>query len=263
MARKHLILCLALAFLALPLTTRAQDGEPEYLSTTDNDVQLRTGFELEKKFLNKFSVSWGEELRLKDNFKEIDCVHSDISVSYKATSWLKFAAAYNFISIDKRTSMKEDEKRWNFRHRISFATTFSYKTSSNWAFSLREKVQTTFLNEDDIDEREKSDPKWVLRSRIMTQYKPKDIPFSPYVYVELSNTLNSPKLAGGEYLEKVRTAIGTVYKFDKHSSIDFFYRFDYNFNKKINVKKKTGVLKSITEQTDYNNIFSVSYKYKF
>lgn len=263
MKQSYSILYLAIILLMLPLSMHSQENAPKHYSTKDNDVQFRTGFELEKKFLNRFSVSWSEELRLKDNFKEVDRVHSDLSLSYKATNWLKFSTAYTFISIDKKTSMKEDEKRWNFRHRLSFATTFSYKTSSNWAFSLREKVQTTFLNEDDIDEREKSDPKWVLKSRIMTQYKSKELPLTPYVYVEFCNTLNSPKLAGGEYLEKVRSAIGTVYRLDKHSSIDFYYRFDYNLEKKVDVKKSTGVLKSITKQKEYNNIFNVSYKYKF
>ena len=255
---------LYLAVLGFTVGAKAQDKVPEYEYEKDNDVQLRTGFEVDKKISKRFSASWSEELRLKNNVRRVDRIYSDISLSYKAAKWLKFSAGYTFISVDREGKKKDNYKNyWDLRHRISFGTTLSYKPTSHWELSLKERVQATFLTEDDIDKREKADPKWVLKSKVTAEYKFEKIPLIPYVSVELCNTLNSPKYADGEYLEKVRSAIGAEYRFNKNNSINVFYRFDYNLDKKIDVKKSTGVLKSITEATEYNNIFSISYKFKF
>lgn len=264
MRLKNALLGLTAALIFLPGSIQAKNDLTEYKSEKENDVQFRTGFEVEKKFSKCFSASWSEELRLKDDFRRLDRIYSDISFSYKAASWIKFSAGYTFISIDHEGKKKDNYKNyWDLRHRLTLGTTLSYKTASNWRFSLKERVQATFLTEDGIDEREKADPKWVLKSKVMAEYKLKAIHLTPYVSVELCNTLNSPKYADGEYLEKVRSAVGAVYRFDKKSSIDFYYRFDYNLDKKIDVKKSNGFLKSLTDAKEYNSIFSVSYKYKF
>lgn len=253
-----------ISFISLSYSLNAQEKITEYNSKKDNDVQLRLGAELEKKINKKFSVSWSEELRLNNNVTRVDRIYSDLSFSYKVLKWIKLSAGYTFISIDHEGKKKDNYNNyWDFRHRLSIGSTFSYKTDSNWEFSLKERVQCTFLTEDEIDEREKSNPKWVLKSKVMAQYKMTRIPIVPYASIELCNTLNAPSLAGGQYIEKVRSSIGVVYRINKRNSIDFYYRFDYNIDKKIDVKKSTGMVKSITDEKEYNNIFSVSYKYKF
>ena len=264
MDSKHRFTGTIMAFLIVPFMLQAQENLPEYNSSKENDLQFRTGFEVEKSICNRFAISWNEELRLKDNFSKLDRIYSDISLSMKATRWLKLSAGYTFISIDHEGKKKNNYKNyWNLRHRLTLGATFSYRTYTNWTFSLKERVQTTFLTEDNIDKREKSNPKWVLKSKVMAQYKIRRIPLVPYISVELCNTLNAPDLTDGEYLEKIRSAIGAQYRFNKRNSINFYYRFDYNLDKKLDVKKSTGVLKSITNAKEYNNIFCVSYKYKF
>ena len=266
MKRKQTLISLAIILSIFPMYLSAQEEkkDPEYRKETEKDLQFRTGFEIEKKLSKHFSVALSEELRLKDNISEVDRIYSDLCIAYKATNWMKFSASYTFISIDKEGRKKDNYKKyWDLRHRLTMGVALNYKTLSNWNFSLKERVQTTFLTEKDLDRREKSNPIWCLKSKFSAEYKFRRIPIKPFVSLELCNTLNAPKLAGGDYLEKVRSSIGTEYRFDKHSSINLYYRFDYNINKKIDVKKSSGALKSFIERTDYNHILSVSYKYKF
>lgn len=255
---------LLLALLIVPFQLNAKNELPEYKSSKNNDVQFRTGFEFSKKLNHGFSVAWNEELRIKDNISKIDRIYSDLSFALKANKWLKFSAGYTFISIDREGKKKDNYKNyWELRHRLTFGVSLSYHTYNNWVFSMKERVQATFLTDDEIDEREKADPKWVLKSKLMAEYKIQRIPLVPFVSVELCNTLNAPKLAGNEYLEKVRSAVGFVYRLNKRNSIHFYYRFDYNLDKKLDVKKSTGYLKSLTEAKEYNNVFNVSYRFKF
>ena len=265
------LVALGFILLSLPISSMAKgddkdkgDEVPYYGTEKDNDVQFRTGFEVEKKFQNHFSLAWSEELRLKQDIQRLDRIYSDFTLAYKSAPWLKFSAGYTFISVNKKGKEKDNFKKyWDLRHRVTASVALSHKTKSNWVFSLKERVQTTFLTENDIDKREKSDPVWVLKSKVMAEYKYKKVPLNPYVSVELCNTLNAPGLADGNYLEKVRSAIGAVYRINKKNCIDFYYRFDYNLDKKINVRNSTGKLKSLIEKTAYNSIFSMSYKYKF
>lgn len=262
MKTKNIFILILLVCLSVPATLFAQS--PEYREESENDFQFRVGAEIEKKFARKFAFHWSEELRIKNSFQDIDKIYSDLGLSYKPLNWLKLNLNYTFISMYHDGKKKTNyEKYWDLRHRVSLGATFSYKTISGWKFSLRERVLSTFYTKDDFLPEEKSDPKWNLRSRIMAEYEFRHVPVTPYAYVEISNTLNAPKLADGNYIDKVRTALGVQYRFDRRNSIDVFYRFDYNFDKDINIKNSTGVLKSIIDKNEYNHILSVSYKFKF
>ena len=255
---------LALLLLAaLPLTMRAGGPETEYRTERDNDVQFRTGFEIEKKLTRRLSASWNEELRLKNDLHDIDRIYSDLGLTVKVKKWLKLSAGYTYIAVLHQGKKKDNyHNYWDSRHRVTAGVTFSYKTPTHWTFSLKERAQVTFFADDDFDKHEKSDPSWALKSKVTAGYACQRVPLEPYVSVELCNTLNAPKLADGNYLDKVRSCVGTSYRINKHHSLNFFYRFDYNLDKKLDVKK-SGHLKSLTEAKDYNSIFGIAYKFKF
>ena len=248
----------------LPLPLMAQSGAPEYRTEKSNDVQFRTGFEVEKKISRWLSAEWSEELRLKDNIQAIDRIYSDVAFSFKAAKWLKFTTGYTYIAVLHEGKKKNDYHHyWESRHRLTAGVTFSYKTPNNWEFSLKERAQVTFYADDDFDKREKCDPAWTLKSKLTAGYDCPRVPLNPYASVELCNTLNVPKVIDHNYLDKVRSAVGVVYRINKHHSLNAFYRFDYNLEKDPNVKNSTGALKTLTEETAYNNIFGISYKFKF
>ena len=261
---KSIIAALLMGCLFVPAHSFAQEDEVTYLTEKENDLRLRTGLEFEKKLPRKFSIKFGEEFRLKESFTEVDRIHSEVDFSYDPFKWLKVSAVYRFTAIDHDGKKKTDFKKyWDLRHRMSFNVALIYRTCYNWKFSLKERVQSTFMSKHKYDPREKNSPMWVLRTKLQADYKFRHLPLAPFTYVELCNTLNAPELANGNYINKMRAALGMEYRFNRRSSMELVYIFDYDLNKNVNVKNSTGELKSITDEKEFNHIISVSYKYRF
>lgn len=142
---------------------------------------------------------------------------------------------------------------WNSRHRVNVDVTGNIKLSKHLKLSLRERYQYTyrpaqtistfkhreeFIPNLDFDEdwnyvvtTEPGDvtDEWkdkkidaedghVLRSRLKLEYERKRQPLSPFVSVELHNSLNN-----GFLLEKIRSALGFEYRINKHHSIGMSY----------------------------------------
>lgn len=92
----------------------------------------------------------------------------------------------------------------------------------------------------------------VLRSRLKLEYDKKRFPFSPYVSAELHNSVGR-----GDHmlLQKIRTAIGSGYKFRKHNEISLsyiitFYMYDVEEDVTIRLH-------------DRRHAISLGYKYSF
>lgn len=249
-------------FAALLLLSITAARAQTYDSTQENDFRARFGFTINKKLTRGLHLSWDEELRLKGNLGELDRIYSGLSLSYKVNDFFKFGAGYTFIAINhagkKSTAY---EKYWDLRHRLSAHVTFSQRIGQRWKLSLRERVLCTLRNSE-VNELEKCDPAWVLRSRLMVHYTVFSRPIEPYAYVELSNTLNTPALVDN-YVDKVRSSIGVKYRLNRSSTFDFYYRFDYDYNRDINYGNKSGILKSITTEKGYYHILGVFYQYSF
>lgn len=284
MIRLRIIIAALICASTLPLLAQ-EESIPVY-ETTDNDFQFRAGWAITKNLSRKVNVEWSEEFRIRDTFGAFDRMYSEIGVEYTVLDWLKLQGRYTHMLINHKGKNKTEGKSyWENRHRGTLGVTFYYKTYYNWRFSLRELAQVTFLDNSVhgyklYDKGEKANPKWVLKSRFKAEYAFRHIPFTPYAYIEVANTLNAPnayeitgynedgsqirkKHAGNGYIEKVRTAIGCEYRFDRRNSIDVYYRFDYEFNKDINIGANSGMLKDITEETSCINIIGVNYKFKF
>ena len=249
-------------FMFFPANGIANRVEDKYKYEKENDVQLRTGIAFEKKLSQRFSLALNEELRMKDNVSNIDRLCTDLNASFKIASWLKVNAAYTLISLSHKNK-KSSGNQWNFRHRATAGFTLSYQVIDNLTLSLKERVQMTHYAHQHFDNREKRSPQWGMKSKIQVEYKCRQCPLVPFTYVELCNTLNAPKLTEGNYIDKVRSGLGTTFRLDKKNSITFLYRFDYVLEKKVKVKKSTGHLKTLMHHKEYNNVFSIAYKFKF
>lgn len=239
-------------------------GPVEYADEVESDFKSRMSVDLTKKLTRRFSVSLNEELRLKNISKEFDRINSELSLSYKAFRWWKINLGYTYIVIDHDGKKKTNyTDYWDFRHRVDFSNTFSYKTLTNWEFSLREMIRTTFLTEEGLDKREKVNPEIILKSRFMVEYKFMSKPISPFVYIELYNTLNKPEMLSENYVSRIRSSLGLKYRLNKRNSLEFSYFYDYSLEKDVNVKNSTGNLKSIISEIDHNHIVEIIYKLKF
>ena len=92
----------------------------------------------------------------------------------------------------------------------------------------------------------------MLRSRIKLEYDKKRFPFSPFISAEAHNSVS----AGDRMLlQKVRTAIGSSYKFRKHNEVTLSYIITFNI-----YDVEDGV---VVRQHDKKHALCLGYKYSF
>ena len=83
--RRLLPLAAALLFAA---TAQAQERR----TTHDNDFRARFSFVLTKQLGQRHSITLDEELRLKDNWSQLDRIYTTLSYAYDVRPWFKAAA---------------------------------------------------------------------------------------------------------------------------------------------------------------------------
>jgi len=248
-------------------------------ATTEQAVQLRTGAEFTKKWKNGLRLSFGEELRfnLYDVEKGTNAKSVAIDTAYGASfykSYTTLALAYahpefTYLKLDAGYTLRLlGNKGWSdpnefIRHRIFFGLTGSYKTDLAKIY-LRERFVCD-MRTDSLNTAEKSKYAWTLRSRLGTEFIVPGKPVKPYLWVELENTLNAPEYQqrdGHQFISHVRTQAGVKWRLTKLSSLDFFYRFQYGYNRDINITKGKGYIQ-LTEQTTYLHAIGISYNLDF
>jgi len=149
--------------------------------------------------------------------------------------------------------MNVDSDYWGPRHRATASLTGSFK-AGRFKINVRERYQYTYrvattcervryyynslaavvdgldewyLNEDSSDEdysymtdEKKAKSYHKLRSRLAISYDIRNCKFEPFAEVECYNDLLSNMA-----VDKMRYTIGTDYKFNKHSKLSVYYRY--------------------------------------
>ena len=232
MGKRFLPFCL---FTLLPLTAVAQK----------DDFGFDFSLEAQKKLSKEWSLSLEGEYRSRNNAKTNDRWSIGLGVDYKVAKWLKASAGYTLLyDNNEKTSYYEatdddvidgdaevgDPKKcaqyWATRHRFNVSLTASQKWG-NWKFSLRERWQYTYRPEKTVtrwdfdnsyweDKVRSSRGKNQLRSRLQLEYDQKGALFTPYVNVELYNSLA---------IEKIRYTVGTDLNLTKQHTFSLFYRY--------------------------------------
>lgn len=236
--------------LLLPASSKGQITEK---SSEKSDFHARTGFTIDKKAVAGLHIAWSEELRLKDAVTKIDRIYSVLAVYYEFCPWFKAGVDYNFIAV-------KQVKGWEFRNRSNIDLTASYKPAPRWKLSLRERFRITSTNKES-DPVLEANPAWIMRSRLMAEYDARPLPIRPYVYFELSNTLNNPDITGN-FIDKIRVSAGVKYALSPRSEFDFFYRFDHNRSKRFE-ELGSGQSWLVTTSKENNHILGIFYEYSF
>lgn len=239
---------------AATLLLAATAGAQERRTVHENDFRARISFALTKQLGERTSVTWDEELRLKENWSALDRIYTTLGFAYDVRSWFKAAAFYTLIANDRG-----DDRSMEMRHRFYLELTASYKTGA-WTFSLRERPQAT-IHTAHVDPNVAAETAWMLRHRMMAEYAISGTGFKPYAFIELTQTLNSPKTVGN-YLEKVRSSLGAKYAFSKRSSLEFYYRFDYKITDEP-LFDDFGAVDYILSERGSHHIIGLEYGYKF
>jgi len=235
-------------------------------AVTGNVAQLRFGAEFTKKWRNGVRLGVSEDLRFDvynslvgPNFRKS---YTTIDFGYRPIEYVKFDLGYTLKILGADStwsdSKKADANEW-IRHRLFFSVTGSY-TFDYAKIYLRERVQLD-MRSDSVNLLEKNRFDWCLRSRLGAEALVPGKPVKPYLWVELINTLNVPEYQqrnGHQFITSVRTQAGVKWRLTRLSSLDFFYRFTYGYDRDINITKKKGYIQ-LTEEKLYMHSIGITY----
>ncbi len=235
-------------------------------ATTTHSAQWRMGADFTKKWNNGLRLGISEELRFDlynsatgPAFRKS---FTTVALGYTPVKYVKFDLGYTLKVLGPdstwSTTKKADANEY-LRHRVFFSVTGSYKFDYAKIY-LRERVLME-ARTDSINTLEKSKCAWQLRSRIGADFYVPGKPVKPYVWCELANTLNAPEYQqknGHQFICNVRTQAGVKWRITKLSSLDFYYRFTYGYDRDINITKKKGYIQ-LTEETLYQHTIGVTY----
>ena len=249
------------ALLALSVSAFAWNYDSEE-ATTQQVVQMRVGANFTKKWNCGVRLTIGEELR----FNLYDVTNgASFNKSYTTLSLAYAHPEFQYLKLDAGYTLRLfGNKGWSdpnkfLRHRVFFGLTGSYKTDLAKIY-LRERFVCD-MRTDSVNLLEKSKYAWTLRSRLGTEFIVPGKPVKPYLWVELENTLNTPEYQqknGQQFISCVRTQAGVKWRLTKLSSLDFFYRFQYGYNRDINVTKNKGYIQ-LTEEKTFVHAVGITY----
>lgn len=229
-------------------------------------AQLRFGAEFNKKWRNGLRLGVSEDLRF-DLYNSAVGPHfrksyTTLDFGYKPIDYLKLDVGYTLriIGADSTWSAtkKADPNEW-IRHRLFFSATGSYTFRYAKIF-LRERVQLD-MRTDSVNLLEKNKYNVLLRSKIGTEFIIPGKPVKPYLWLELINTLNAPEYQqkdGRQFITDIHTQAGVKWRLTRRSSLDFFYRFSYGYDRDINITKKKGNIE-LTEEKCFMHSIGIYY----
>lgn len=245
-------------------------------ATTENIVQMRVGAEFTKKWRCGVRLSLTEDLRfnLMDNISGSTAKGDAADSAYGASfnkSYTTLTLGYSPIEYFKAdagyTLRALGNKGWTdankfLRHRVFFGVTGSYRMQYAKIY-LRERFLCE-MRTDSVNPLEKNAYNWLMRSRIGADFYILSKPnVKPYVWCELENTLNAPEYQqkdGRQFISHVRAQAGVLWRVSRLSSLNFYYRFQYGYNRDINVTKNKGLIQ-LTEETAYLHAIGVTYHF--
>ena len=284
--------CLTALAVMLVLPAYSWDWASTPTSSTTHSAQLRVGADFNKKWDNGLALHFGEDLRFDlggtgtdinpaSGDTTVSAVAANLNKSYTTLSLSYKNPRFKYLKADVGYMLKimgnkdwADVNKW-MRHRIFFSLTGSYRYEQ-WSFSLRERFLTE-IRMGDIDlhtatgyyEHNRAD--WYLRSKVEVAYHAVSKPLKPYIWLELVNTLNAnplqqkyanndPTQKGHQYIRKVRTSVGVVWRLTQRSSLDFYYRFNYGYDREVTVKAKSQNL-FLNEETSFQHAIGIAYNF--
>ena len=201
-----------------------------------DDFGLWYSLEASKRLAPAWSLGAEAELRTRNNTKTLDRWSLGLSVTFKATPWLKASAGYTLLDNHnpEKISWQDDEPNvpnkwtpsyWGLRHRCNVSLTGSVDLG-RFGLSLRERWQYTYRplakeKKYDVDNDEwddvKSKGKHALRSRLQVDYNIPKCKVDPFANVEMFN------YQGGE--RKMRYQAGVEWKLSKQHVFQLAYRY--------------------------------------
>ena len=246
------------SLLAFSLSSFAWNYDSQETTTT-HSAQIRIGAEFNKKWNNGLRLGFSEDLR-SDVYNSATGAafrtsFTTLTVGYSPIEYVKLDAGYTL----KFTNKSATDANELLRHRVFFGVTGSYKTQYV-KLSLRERALME-ARTDSVNLLEKNRYNWQLRSKIGAEFLIPGQSVKPYIWCEIINTLNVPEYQqknGHQFISQIRPQVGVKWRITRLSSLDFYYRFTYGYDRDINITKKKGLIE-LTEETLYQHAIGVTY----
>ena len=240
----------AIAMVAMPYNAIANDES--------DDFGIWTSIDASKKLTDKLKFGIEGEFRTTDGVKEIDRRSLGLSMSYKATTWLKAEIGYIYMNAYEPAKTKIEafdepaglyNTKYDHAYRVNKDRLFASLTGEfkvgRLEFAIRERLQYTYTNDafttedktewdyedkvnfadpyqDSKTEVEQKDAKrnTTLRSRLTIKWDIRKCPIEPFVSAELFTRTDEWR-----FHDKIRYRAGANYKIDKDNSVSLFYIF--------------------------------------
>lgn len=255
-----------LMLLLLPFTIQAQEDIFPLSESSVTDIQgrFRAGVEIPLDRFGKWDFSWNEQVRLHNNFKDLDKVVSSVGFSYKPIDYLRLGADYSLVN---ERNLGDGE--WDMKHRVNFDVIGMYR-AGRVKLSLRERVRVQFRG-DSVCKYEHANPFVTLRTRFKVAYDIFQSRWEPYAFAELYSTLNAPApvpnyknypLKRDNYINRVRVAVGAEYKINMQNRIDIYYMLHFNRGYDARYKANVGEIKEWSLKKTCAHVFCLDYKFK-
>ena len=260
---KRLIGIVFVALLAMPLM--AVEVKEDTTETVQY-VELRASAKFTKEFRYGLSLSLEEMIRARlfetDKSAYFRASQTTLAFGYEPIQYFKLETGYTLRLLGY--------KGWNdpnefIRHRAYLGVSGKYKYG-NWRFSLRERVYMN-CRTDSVNRYERNPIALELAHRLRVGYYIPGRPVQVYGEAELINTLNRPteylnyyikNEHFGQYISAVKCEIGTRWRLDKRNWLSLSYRFDYLYDRDLNITAKKGNIE-LTRRHSFGHVITLAY----
>ena len=261
---KRLVGIVFVVLIVLPLWATGKVKSDE--TKTAQFAELRARLDFTKQFKYGLSLNINERIssRLYETDKSAYFRHSytTLALGYEPIQYLKLETGY--------TLRLMGDKGWSdpnefLRHRAFLSVTAKYKYM-NWRFSLRERVDMN-CRTDSVNRYEKNPIALEMRHRVHIGYYIPGKPVQVYGNIEVINTLNRPteylnyyisNEKFNQYVCDARLQLGVRWRLDKRNTLSFAYRFDYNYDRDLNITKNKGNIE-LTRTHTYGHVIILAY----
>lgn len=218
-----------------------------------------------KSFKHGLSLTIEEEIRSAPSHR----AHTTVGLTYAPIQYVNIYAAYTLKLYGDQGWSNVDKY---LRHRANLLVTGQVKLGQ-WNLSLREGVMLD-ARCDEVDQREKNQVDFTLRSRLQAVYSIPETPLGIVGKFEILNTLNAPvsylnetiEFRGngekeyGQYISELRPEVGLQWKINKQHSLTLTYRYNYLYDRGINIDDNTGDV-TLTNKYTTKHLMLLAYKF--
>ena len=218
-----------------------------------------------KSFKHGLSLTIEEEIRSAPSHR----AHTTVGLTYAPIQYVNIYAAYTLKLYGDQGWSNVDKY---LRHRANLLVTGQVKLGQ-WNLSLREGVMLD-ARCDEVDQREKNQVDFTLRSRLQAVYSIPETPLGIVGKFEILNTLNAPvsylnetiEFRGngekeyGQYISELRPEVGLQWKINKQHSLTLTYRYNYLYDRGISIDDTNGTI-TLTNKYTTKHLILLAYKF--